>query len=143
MTDALYAACGKGPSEPLLNWVTDARTRTIELVDDLTDRQLRVEKLEIVNPLDWEIGHTAHFAELFVLRATRERPPRLPKADALFDSIAIEHDVRWDLPLPDRSRLYDYLHQVRDDLLEFITSATMSGLGSVPVEQRRDPADPP
>ena len=130
MTDALYAACGNGPSEPLLDWVADARARTIELVDDLSDRQLRVEKLEIVNPLDWEIGHAAHFAELFVLRAAQERPPRLPDADALFDSIAIEHDVRWDLPLPDRSRLYDYLHEVRDELLEFITSAATSGLDS-------------
>ncbi len=59
MSEALYAACGNGPGEPLLSWVADARARTIELVDDLTDRQLRVEKLKIVNPLDWEIGHAA------------------------------------------------------------------------------------
>ncbi len=130
MTEALYEACRNGPNEPLLNWVADARARTIGLVDDLTDKQLRVEKLEIVNPLDWEIGHTAHFAELFVLRATQDRPPRLANADALFDSIAIEHAVRWDLPLPDRSRLYHYLHEVRDDLLEFISSAETSGLGA-------------
>ena len=106
MTEALYAACGDSPSEPLLDWVADARTRTIDLVADLTDRQLRTEKLEIVNPLDWEIGHAAHFAELFVLRAKHGRPSRLPEADALFDSIAIEHAVRWSLPLPDLSRLY-------------------------------------
>ena len=130
MSEALYAACGNGPGEPLLNWVADARARTIELVDDLTDRQLRVEKLKIVNPLDWEIGHAAYFAELFVRRATQGGTPRLSKADALFDSTAIEHDVRWDLPLPDRSRLYSYLHEVRDDLLEFIEAAETSGLGS-------------
>ena len=129
MTEALYAACGNGPSEPLLNWVADARARTIELVDDLTDRQLRTEKLDIVNPLDWEVGHAAYFAELFVLRAMHGRPPRLPKADALFDSTAIEHAVRWDLPVPDRSRLYAYLHEVRDDLLEFVASTKASGLG--------------
>ncbi len=128
MTEALYAACGDSPSEPLLDWVADARTRTIDLVADLTDRQLRTEKLEIVNPLDWEIGHAAHFAELFVLRAKHGRPSRLPEADALFDSIAIEHAVRWSLPLPDRSRLYTYLHEVRDDLLEFVASAKVSGL---------------
>ncbi len=127
-SEALYAACGNGSSELLLDWVGDARARTIELVDDLTDRQLRVEKLAIVNPLDWEIGHAAHFAELFVLRAIDGRPSRLPKADALFDSIAIEHAVRWDLPLPDRNRLYNYLHEVRDDLLAFVASAKTSGL---------------
>ena len=130
MSEALYAACGNGPGEPLLSWVADARARTIELVDDLTDRQLRVEKLKIVNPLDWEIGHAAYFAELFVRRATQGGTPRLSKADALFDSTAIEHDVRWDLPLPDRSRLYSYLHEVRDDLLEFIEAAETPGLGS-------------
>ena len=128
MTEALYAACGNGLGEPLSDWVADARARTIELVDDLTDRQLRVEKLEIVNPLDWEIGHAAHFAELFVVRAIHGRSSRLADADALFDSIAIEHAVRWDLPLPDRNRLYNYLHEVRDDLLEFVASAKTSGL---------------
>ena len=104
MTDALYAACGKGPDESLLDWIADARARTIKLVDDLTDDQLRVAKLEIVNPLDWEIGHAAYFSELFALRAVDDRAPRLADADALFDSIAIEHDVRWDLPLPDRAQ---------------------------------------
>ncbi len=128
MTEVLYAACKSNPSEPLLDWVADARTRTIDLVDDLTDRELRVEKLEIVNPLDWEIGHVAHFAELFVLRATDGRPSRLTEADALFDSIAIEHELRWDLPLPDRNRLYAYLVEVRDDLLDFVAAAGESGL---------------
>ena len=80
MTEALYAAYGDGRGEPLLDWVADARTRTIELVADLTDRQLRTKKLKIVNPLDWEIGHAAYFAELFVLRAMDGRPPRLPEA---------------------------------------------------------------
>jgi len=128
MTEALYAACGGGRSEPLMDWVADARARTIELVSDLTDRQLRTKKLKIVNPLDWEIGHAAYFAELFVLRAMHGRPSRLPDADALFDSTAIEHAVRWDLALPDRSRLHAYLHEVRDDLLEFVASARTSGL---------------
>ena len=122
MSEALYSACSTGSGELLLDWVADARARTIELVDDLTDRQLRVEKLAIVNPLDWEVGHAAYFAELFVLRALQQRPPRLAEADALYDSVTIAHDVRWDLPLPDRSALYTYLKKVRDDLLEFVAT---------------------
>ena len=128
MTEALYAACGNSRCEPLLDWVADARTRSIELVDDLTDRQLRVEKLEIVNPLDWEIGHAAYFAEFFVVRAMDGRPPRLPKADMLFNSTDIEHGLRWDLSLPDRNRLYAYLRETRDDLLDFVAGTRTSGL---------------
>ena len=127
MSEPLYTACGTDSSELLLDWVADARARTIELVDDLSDRQLRVEKLAIVNPLDWEIGHAAYFAEFFVLRALQQRPPRLAEADALYDSIAIAHDVRWDLPLPERDALYTYLAEVRDDLLEFVLTSEPDG----------------
>ena len=125
MTEALYTACRGGSGAPLQDWAAEARARTIELVDDLTDRQLRVQQIPIVNPLDWEIGHVAYFAELFALRARHSRPPRLPAADALYDSISIAHDVRWDLPLPPRSRLYAYLREVRDDLLDYIATSEL------------------
>lgn len=92
--------------------VKDARARSLELIADLSDEQLRVEKIDIVNPLDWEIGHVAYFQESFVLRQALGRAALREDADALFDSIAIEHDVRWDLPLPPRSELLEYVRRV-------------------------------
>ena len=103
------------------SWLADdileARQRTLALVADLTDEQLRVEPIPIVNPLDWEIGHVAYFQELFALRQVDGRASLRPDADRLFDSVAIAHDVRWDLPLPPRDELVAYLHQVRDAAL--------------------------
>ena len=43
----------------LANWVSDARQRTLDLLADLSDAQLMGAKLDIVNPLLWEIGHIA------------------------------------------------------------------------------------
>jgi iron(II)-dependent oxidoreductase len=88
------------------------------LVADLSDEQLRVARLAIVNPLDWEIGHVAYFQERFALRDLDGRASLLANADALYDSIAIEHDVRWDLDLPSRGRLLSYLERVRDAAAE-------------------------
>ncbi|MGH9782809.1 MAG: selenoneine synthase SenA [Terriglobia bacterium] len=102
----------------LTEWVTDARRRTIELVADLTDEQLLGPRLPIVNPLLWEIGHVAWFQDKWVLRhACGERPYRAD-ADSLYDSIAIPHDTRWDLPLPSREATLAYLRAERDRVLD-------------------------
>src|SRR5260370_18908845 len=41
----------------------DARRRTLELVSDLSDQQLAVPEIDIVNPPIWEMGHLALFQE--------------------------------------------------------------------------------
>lgn len=105
------------PAE-LAAWVLDARERSFELLADLTDEQLFGPRLPIVNPLIWEIGHAAWFQEKWVLRhVCREKAIRAD-GDALFDSIAIAHDTRWDLPLPSREETLAYTRQVRDRVVE-------------------------
>ena len=86
----------------LMEMVREARERTFGLVADLTDEQLMGPRLAIVNPLSWEIGHVAWFQERWTLRDRGQLPSMLSNADALYDSAAIPHDVRWDLPLPSR-----------------------------------------
>lgn len=102
----------------LAEWVAESRERTIELVADLTDEQLIGPRLSTVNPLLWEIGHTAWFQEKWVLRHACGAPPVRDDADALYDSIAIPHDTRWDLPLPTRAATLAYMREVRDRVIE-------------------------
>ena len=85
----------------LIAWLSEARQRTLQLVADLDDDQLLGPRLEIVNPLLWEIGHVAWFQEKWVLRRGGE-PSIRADADDLYDSAAVAHDRRWELPLPDR-----------------------------------------
>jgi iron(II)-dependent oxidoreductase len=101
----------------LADWVRDARQRTCALVADLTDSQLLGPQLATVNPLLWEIGHVAWFQEKWVLRRDGQASLR-PDADALYDSAAIAHDTRWDLPLPSRAQTLRYLDGVRDRVVE-------------------------
>ena len=55
----------------LIEALKETRARTLELIDDLTDSQLIGPRLQIVNPLQWEIGHVAWFQEFWVLRHLR------------------------------------------------------------------------
>jgi iron(II)-dependent oxidoreductase len=112
--------------DTLANRVTEARGRTMDLVHDLSDDQLRVPLLRIINPLLWEIGHVAYFQEYWVLRHASGRQPMLPDADAWYDSAKIAHDTRWDLPLPSRTTTLDYLEATRDRVLDLVAGGNVS-----------------
>ena len=91
----------------LAGWVRDARERTFELVADLTDEQLMGPQLPITNPLLWEMGHHAWFQSRWALRHAGGQEPVRGDEDALYDSIAVAHDTRWDLPAsPPEVRLW-------------------------------------
>lgn len=100
--------------------VIDTRQRSLELVRDLDEDQLLGPRLAIINPLLWEVGHLAWFGEKWVLRHSGKRPPLRNDADSLFDSSAVAHDTRWDLPLPQRAAMMDYMNQVQERILDVI-----------------------
>ena len=114
------------PDAILASWVSDARSKTLELVADLSDEQLRGPLLRIVNPLLWEIGHVTWFQEKWVLRYAGGQAPLRADGDSLYDSAAIPHDSRWDLPLPARAETLAYLATVRDRVLERINQGKLT-----------------
>jgi iron(II)-dependent oxidoreductase len=100
--------------------VIDTRRRSLELLRDLDDDQLLGPRLPVVNPLLWEMGHLAWFGEKWVLRHAGKRPPLRSDADSLFDSAAVAHDTRWDLPLPPCAATIDYMNQVQERILDVV-----------------------
>jgi iron(II)-dependent oxidoreductase len=95
----------------------DARARTLELALDLDDATWLGPRLEIVNPMRWELGHVAWFQEHWVLRRALGRKPLRDDADSLYDSMRVHHDRRWDLPLPDRRATLQYMAEVLEHVL--------------------------
>lgn len=98
--------------------LAEARGRTLALVQDLTDEQLSVPLMEIVNPFRWELGHVAWFQERWCLRHLAGRDALLAQGDELYDSAAVLHDTRWRLPLPSRADTLAYMQRVHEQVLE-------------------------
>ncbi len=96
----------------------DARARTLELAGDLDDAQWMGPRLAIVNPLRWELGHVAWFQEYWTLRHARGKSALRADSDALYDSMRVAHDTRWDLPLPDRAATLAYMRETHERCLE-------------------------
>jgi len=98
--------------------LTDARARTVELINGLDARQIIGPKLATVNPLLWEIGHVAYFYEFWILRHLDGADSFLANADKLYDSINIAHNDRWDLPLLSLEQTQHYMQQVMDAVIQ-------------------------
>ena len=98
--------------ESLSAALLDARSRTLALIEGLDEQQLQGPVLPTINPLRWEIAHAAYFHEFWVLRHLGKQAPLRSDADTLFDSITIQHEERWDLPLPSLAETFEYMNGV-------------------------------
>ena len=113
-------------SNTLAEAVREARSRSLELISDLSDEQLIGPRLAIVNPLQWEIAHVAWFQERWALRHAAGQRPQRPDGDDLYDSARISHDTRWDLILPSRSEIVDYVKSIEDRVLTLLSRDKVS-----------------
>lgn len=94
-----------------------SRERARALTRDIHGEQLLGPRLSNVNPFLWELGHMAWFQEHWCLRRRDDgtlAASVLPQADALYDSAAVAHHLRWDLPLPGLGATLAYQDQVLD-----------------------------
>lgn len=110
----------------------DARATTLDRSFDLDD--WTVPEQAGVNPIDWELGHLAWFAEFWILRGPHAvdaegrfvdaaRPPRIAGPDATFDSARLGHAARWRTPMPLREALRRRLDEQLDACIAAIPGA--------------------
>jgi iron(II)-dependent oxidoreductase len=110
---------GASPEE-LASQLHEVRTRTHRLTDELSSKQLMGPKLDIVNPILWEIGHIGWFHEFWTLRHSHCQAPLIERADDLWNSSTVAHDTRWSLDLPDRNATFAYLSDVLDRQCDYL-----------------------
>jgi iron(II)-dependent oxidoreductase len=108
------------PAADLIALVRDARARTRALVEGLDQAEWMGPYLGIVNPPRWEIGHVSFFYETMVLRELGLERPLAENGEALFDSFNVDHEDRWELPLPTPEEVLAYHDRVEEMLVERI-----------------------
>jgi ergothioneine biosynthesis protein EgtB len=101
----------------LIDLLAEARSRLRALIECLPDGGWLGPRAGHLNPPLWEVGHLVWFQERWCLRERADgtrAPSLLAGADALYDSSAVPHDTRWDLPLLDPAAVDDYARRVAD-----------------------------
>jgi ergothioneine biosynthesis protein EgtB len=108
----------------------DARATTLARTMDRDDEAWHVPMQAGVNPIAWELGHLAWFAEFWILRGPHRpgadgfvaaaRSPTIAGPDAIFDSARLAHAERWRVALPSRAELAARLAAQLDACLDAI-----------------------
>src|SRR5262245_65141177 len=137
---------GASPAQ-LASQLYEARTRTHRFVDELSSEQLMGLKLDIVNPVLWEIGHVGWFHEYWTLRCSHRQAPLIARADDLWNSSTVAHDTRWTLDLPDRNETFAYLAKVQERQCEHLAREGFPSVARYfcerPIRPRDMHAEPP
>jgi iron(II)-dependent oxidoreductase len=126
-----------GGAEPLLGeWIrillSEARERTLWLVESVSDADLERVHDPLMSPLVWDLGHIAAFEDLWVSgRGTGMKPLR-PDLMEVYDATETPRAKRGDLPYLRRTEALDYLDQVRERALRVLDAMDLSpGLGDL------------
>jgi iron(II)-dependent oxidoreductase len=101
-----------------------ARTRTIELIEPLTDGQLVTQHSPIMSPIVWDLGHIASYEAQWLVRALDPQAAPPDAREHVYDPIAHPRAVRSGLALPDRDGALAFLAAVRRTTRRVLATVT-------------------
>lgn len=100
--------------------LSEARERTLALVEPLDDEQLNRVYSPILSPLAWDLGHIANFEELWLVQKIGGREPLFGELGRFYDAIENPRKVRGELPILRDAELRSYLADVRERTLDVL-----------------------
>ncbi len=100
--------------------LSEARARTLLLVEQLSDEQLNTVYSPLLSPLAWDLGHIANFEELWLVQTAGGREPLDGELGRLYDAIENPRSERNDLPILRGEDLRSYMDDVRARSLEVL-----------------------
>ena len=102
--------------------LNEARDRTLQLLAPLSSEELRIQHDPLMSPLLWDLGHIAHFEELWLTR-NLEGPIEFVEMPGLFNPFEHPRNTRGSLPLPDLERCRVIMEEIRQRVLERLEAA--------------------
>ncbi|MCI0371477.1 MAG: SUMF1/EgtB/PvdO family nonheme iron enzyme, partial [candidate division NC10 bacterium] len=90
----------------------EARARTLLLVAPLTDAELRLQHDPLMSPILWDLGHIAHFEELWLTR-NLDGHIEFVEMPGMYNPFEHPRAQRGALPLPGIARIREVLDEIR------------------------------
>jgi gamma-glutamyl hercynylcysteine S-oxide synthase len=109
-----------GSKAAIADQLSEARARTLELIEPLDDEQLNRVYSPILSPLAWDLGHIANFEELWLVQTIGDREPMRGELGRFYDAIENPRKTRGELPILRDAELRSYMADVRERTLEVL-----------------------
>jgi gamma-glutamyl hercynylcysteine S-oxide synthase len=106
--------------EAIAERLSEARRRTLDLIEPLDDEQLNRVYSPLLSPLAWDLGHIANFEELWLVQTIGGREPLRGELGRFYDAIENPRKTRGELPILRDAELRSYLADVRERTLEVL-----------------------
>lgn len=98
--------------------LSEARAGTLRLVEALDDDDLRRQHSPLMSPIVWDLGHIAHFEEVWLLENIEGAGPGSEGLRGMYDPFRNPRASREALPLPRRADAERDLAEVRSAVLD-------------------------
>ncbi len=106
--------------------LTEARARTLLLIQPLSEEELRIQHSPLMSPILWDLGHIAHFEELWLTR-NLEGPVEFVEMPGLFNPFEHPRSERGTLRLPTIAECREVMAEIRARILERLTESDWDG----------------
>jgi iron(II)-dependent oxidoreductase len=104
--------------------LAEARAHTLLLLAPVPEADLRLQHDPLMGPILWDLGHIAHFEELWLLDNVRDGI-RFGEMPGLFNPFENPRRVRGELALPSQAELLETLSAVRARVLAALEHAPL------------------
>jgi gamma-glutamyl hercynylcysteine S-oxide synthase len=118
--------------QTLAEELLEARARTLLLVAPLTDAELRMQHDPLMSPILWDLGHIAHFEELWLTR-NLDGPIEFVEMPGMYNPFEHPRSKRGALPLPGLAEIRLVFDEIRGRVLARLTA--LDGAGDHPLLQ--------
>lgn len=102
----------------------EARERTLLLIEPVSDTDLLRQHDPLMSPIIWDIGHIAHFEELWLTR-NLDGLIEFSEMPGIYNPFENPRALRGALPLKPRSEILQILEDIRNRVLEKLESADL------------------
>lgn len=103
--------------ETIVRSLEEAGERTLMLIEPLSDQDLLIQHDPLMSPIIWDIGHIAHFEELWLTR-NLEGKIEFSEMPGIYNPFENPRAVRGALPLKPRDQMLDDLKRIRERVLD-------------------------
>jgi iron(II)-dependent oxidoreductase len=100
----------------------EARARTLTLVEPLSEQDLHMQHDPLMSPVIWDLGHIAHFEELWLTR-NLDGPVEFVEMPGMYNPFEYPRRVRGTLALPTLAECRSLMEEIRERVLERLRTA--------------------